>query len=236
VPAKACALTVSSQTWDYATRNSAAIADHWRQQKKENPAFFNGPVWLASQWSFSDDTVFHATFIRAEFKAYLYWRWRGFEAAGVWDTFGSGVVRAREGALLLGEQSPGNVNVGKSYPPAGFIDDSDIGVAGTAVDIAASITREIKEETGLVCADMQRRRGYWITLCGAQISIAMVFDSPLSGAELSRRVRQSLAQQNQPELARIHMVHSSADMSRLSIPAYGQILLPAVLDLPLRQD
>ncbi len=232
VQATACALRVSPETWGYAAENKAAIADHWRQQKMVNPTYFNGPVWLLSRWTIDEQNVFHAAFIHTEFKAYLYWRSRGFEDAGVWDAFGSGVVRSCDGGVLLGEQNPGNVNAGLSYPPAGFIDDSDVDAGGTAIDIAASIAREIKEETGLACADMRRRPGYLVTLCGAQISIAAVFECQLGGDEVLACVTHALSLQNRPELARIHMVRSRADMNRLSIPAYGQSLLETVLGSP----
>ena len=83
--------------------------------------------------------------------------------AGVWDAFGSGVVRAAGGEVLLGEQNPGNVNAGCSYPPSGFIDDRDVDQEH-AINIDASVSREIYEEIGVDLAHFRRQPGYWVTL------------------------------------------------------------------------
>lgn len=226
-----CILSTSRQAWDYATSNQAAIDDHWQRQTEANSNFFNGPVWLATRWTLDDQNMFRATFLRTEFKAYLYWRWRGFEDAGVWDAFGTGLVCSRDGGVLLGEQGQGHVNAGQCYPPAGFIDDRDINdhERPSSIDIRSSVARELEEETGLTSLDVQCCPGYWLTQCGRQISIACVYKSRLSTDGMLRKVSRTLAQQDRPELTLIHMVHSHADLARLRMPPYARCLLDAVL-------
>ena len=224
-----CTLELTDAVWHYAGDHEPAISAHWARQKRANPNYFNGPVWLLSKWWLDDQNAFHASVLRSDFKAYLYWRFRNFEDAGVWDGFGSGVVRSSDGGILLGQQSPGNVNAGYSYPPSGFIDDSDVAADGMAIDIERSIAREINEETGLVCADLQRQPGFWLTVLGPQISIACIYESTLTGVLLKEQVTTNLAAQDRPELAGVHIVRSGDDMRRLTVPPYGQRLLASLL-------
>ena len=227
VRVSACRLTATSDQWDYAVTNRTAIEDHWRREVSKNPSFYNGPVWLLSEWSVTDEGVFHGSFLRTEFRAYLYWRAQNFEPAGVWDAFGSGVVRAAGGEVLLGEQNPGNVNAGCSYPPSGFIDDRDVDQEH-AINIDASVSREIYEEIGVDLAHFRRQPGYWVTLNDRQISIAVVFDSVLAAEQLSKIVVQNLDGQSRPELARVHMVSGIEDLGPLCVPQYTQRLLCAL--------
>ncbi len=231
VQVASCVLTTSNAAWPYAEKNQAAIAAHWRDQAQLNPAYFNGPVWLMSRWDIGDDATLRATFLRTDFRSYLFWRHRGFEQAGVWDAFGSGVVRTSDGAVLLGEQNPGHVNAGACYPPAGLIDDSDAALA-QPVDIDASIAREIGEETGLDVSHLNRQPGYWVTTCGLQIAISVLFDSPAPSKELAEEVRRFLAQQPDPELAKIHMVRTRADIARLTMPDYARYLVETLVIAP----
>lgn len=224
-----CVFTVSDATWGYATTNERAIETHWQHQKKLNPNYFNGPIWLLQNWSVENGDTFHGTFLQAEFRAYLYWRHRNFEPAGVFDAFGSGLVKSADGAILLGEQSPGNVKAGFSYPPSGFIDGDD--VSDGRIDIDRHIAREILEETGLaVSSSCQRRSGYLITLSGAQISIAALFQSADSATHLDQYIAKTLERQRQGELAGVHWVRSKAEMAGLSVPAYVKVLMAALFN------
>ena len=227
-----CDLILQPGAWQYAIDNAAKIDQYWHQMCQANPAFFNGPVLLLSKWSMSPQKVFQATFLRAEFKAYLYWRSTGFEHAGVFDAFGSALLRSADGGLLLGEQSQGNVNAGFSYPPGGFIDDDDVHGDGTSektIDIGSSIRREIFEETGVDPAALSPQPGFWLTFSGAQISIAIVFETGHKAEELRRVVRQSLVKQTCAELADVHIVSSMDELSALRVPNFTHSLLAALL-------
>lgn len=231
-----CDLIATDEVWAYAAANKHAIAHNWQKQKQAHPKFFNGNVWLMSGFEVDKGSGrFCGTFLRAEFRDYLYWRGRNFEPAGVWDAFGSGVVVSADGAMVLGEQTEGNVNAGLSYPPSGFIDNDDVARDGT-IDIAANIAREISEETGLDVAEFRRRDGYWITFDAAQVSIAAVFESRSTGTQLERAIAAELARQHEAELHRVHLVADRAQLAGLTVPSYTQRLIEALFAAGICQD
>lgn len=219
-------LSVSDNRWNYADTNRVEIARHWHRQVSANPNYFDGTVYLLEHWAIDEEEAFTASFLRTDFKSYLYWRHHGFEAAGVWDAFGSGLVWSADGALVLGRQNPGNVNAGLSYPPSGFIDGQDI-VAGRFA-LEAHVAREVLEETGLKRDALNQQPGYWVTVHGAQVSLGVTLRSPLSGRALCDHITTNLAGQSERELAGIHMVRGLDDLKRLTVPPYVKSLLEVV--------
>lgn len=227
--ARTCRLSVDRDLkWRYATDNAAAITALWQTQREENPGYFNGTVFLLARWHISDDGVFEGVFLEAEFKQYLHWRLNGFEPCGVWDGFGSGVLQSRDGGIVLGQQSAGNVNAGLSYPPSGFIDQGDVTATG-AIDIDSSIAREIFEETGIDCVRLSRLPGYWLTFDQAQVSIAVEYLSGQSTLHLKQQIERHLASETVAELEAVHVVVSTDELSELALPEYAETLLPMLL-------
>ncbi|MDX2258890.1 MAG: NUDIX hydrolase [Hyphomicrobiaceae bacterium] len=169
--------------------------------------------------------------VKTDFKSFLYWRDHGFPEAGVRDGFGSALIRARDGAILLGRQSAGHINSGMTYLPGGFIDDRDVGADGI-VRLGDSIAREVAEETGLELADLVPSDGFLVTRAGPQVSFARTFLSPLDGEALARRVREFLSRQSGAELADVVLVREPADCASLAMPAFARHLLPVVLRAP----
>ena len=153
-----CALELSRKPWDFASDNATAIDDHWNRRRRSNPAFFNGVVHVLEAGTIVNGT-FHATFKRTDFKSFLYWRETGYPDAAAHDAFGSALVVSREGHVVLGRQRAGNINAGIAYLPGGFIDQRDVANDGT-IDIAASIRRELTEETGLTEPDVVEQSGF----------------------------------------------------------------------------
>ncbi len=115
-----------------------------------------------------------------DFAASLYWRETGYRDQAVVDCFGSAIFLGSDGALIYGRQSAGHINAGMLYPPGGFIDERDIGRGG-AVDLDASIAREITEETGLNPTALRRDRGFLVTRYGPLLSIGVIYQLTLPG-------------------------------------------------------
>lgn len=222
-----CTLRISAARWAYANAAADAIDAAWRDAQLSHPKYFNGAVYLVDSMSL-DAGALHATLLQSDFKSYLYWRGEGYPAAGVRDGFGSALVRARDGAYLLGRQRAGNVNAGLAYMPSGFIDGGDVGRDGS-IDIAASIVRELAEETGLTTTDVEIQPGFLVTEMGAQLSIAKTFQSPLDGEHLKIQVERHLADDPASELDGVVIVRQVEDLKGLPMPSYARLLLEHLL-------
>ncbi len=222
-----CRLRVTDEPWCFAIQNQAAIIGHWAQRLEHTPTFFNGRVHIMLRHSVTDDT-FMADYARTDFASFLYWRDHGFGDPTVNDGFGSAVLRSSDGAMLLGVQGPGNLNSGRAYCPGGFIDVKDVG-ADNFIDIDASITREVTEETGLDAALWARTPGYLIARSGALIAIAVEWCSALDAVNLAAVVRQHLRSEPDAELNDVTMIASFADAMAAPTPGYVRVLARALL-------
>jgi 8-oxo-dGTP pyrophosphatase MutT (NUDIX family) len=195
----ACRLQVSNKRWTFAEQNEHPIAEHWQERSSRQPAFFNGKV-LVMEPPRIEGGKLSSQLLETDFASYLYWRDLGFPETGVRDGFGSALIRARDGEVLLARQRPGHVNGRLLYMPGGFIDRRDVNGDGT-VDIDASVAREIDEETGLEVTEFTRRPGYLVTRLGAQVSIAVELVSPLAADELRALLISNISRQSEPELS-----------------------------------
>lgn len=222
-----CVLRASTSRWQLASDAAADIEAEWHKVQAGNPNYFNGTIYLVDGLSLGDGAL-AATLLRSDFASYLYWRERGFPQSGVRDGFGSALIRAGDGAYLLGRQRPGNINSGLTYLPGGFIDDRDVAADGS-IDIAASIARELLEETGLTDADVAMLPGYLVTETGAHLSIAKTFSSPLGGAELKSVIERHLAKDAKSELDGVSIISALGDLDGLPMPHYARVLLGHLL-------
>lgn len=222
-----CELHLGGASWSYATDHAAAIEAGWRTATLAHPQYFNGVVHLIDKVQFSAD-VLRARVLRTDFKSYLYWRTAGFPQTGVRDGFGSALIRAGDGAILLGRQRQGNVNGGLTYLPGGFIDARDVDADGQ-IDISSSVSRELHEETGLGRGDVEIVPGFLVTETGAHVSIAKTFRSNHDADALKAQMMQHLASDPASELDDIAIVRRAADLDGLAMPRYAQILAGWVL-------
>jgi len=221
-----CDLQVGDGAWRYAALNATNIERHWTCAVHDNPGLFNGTIYLMDSYGVSGER-FKASFLQTNFKSYLYWRFKGFPDAGVFDAFGSGILRSKEGHVILGRQALGHVNGGLSYMPGGFIDERDVSNDG-CVDIDHSIEREVLEETGLDVLKMKRTPGYWLTFHGVQISIGVAYHSGLSGSDIKRFILHHLASEENPELAGVTVVSSCLPLDAEGIADFAVALLAHV--------
>ncbi len=129
----------------------------------------------------------------------------------MFNGFGMGALRCRDGAFVLGEMGQHTSNAGRIYFPSGTPDLDDI--SGGAVDIPGSVAREVEEETGLRAADY-RADGHWdCVVSGAAIAMIRILNVDLTGEALRARIEANLARQRQPELSAIHLVRGAGDLT-----------------------
>ena len=227
IPIAKCILALSDAPWEFAEENVVAIAEHWARARIERPKLFNGVVHVLRDWRVDDGTL-RGTFLRTDFKSFLYWRETGYgAAAGVWDGFGSSVIRSADGAVMLGRQTEGNMNSGLYYPPSGMIDAKDAGPAG--IDIEASVLRELGEESGLVASELERVPGYLLVVAGRLVCVAIEWRSALKADALRARMLDHIRRDPSPELADIVIVRRRGEMDESKVPDYARALLGRIL-------
>lgn len=203
-------LKVEPWTWPFTVERAGEIAAHFAEQQRAKPALWNGRVLLGRNAVF-DRGHLSASYFETDFAALLAWRDWGYPDQSVFNGFGMGALRSADGAFLLGEMGGHTANAGRVYFPAGTPDPED--VADGALDIAASVAREVEEETGLSPADYQAAAHWDCVVTGVAIAMMRVLDVASSGPELKQRIETNLATQADPELAGVRLVRGRADLT-----------------------
>jgi hypothetical protein len=203
-------LALRPAPWPFAEQRRADIDAHFALKQGERPQLFNGRVLLARHPVFSADR-FSADFFETDFASFLAWRDWGFPDASVFNGFGMGALRCSDGAFVMGEMGRHTANAGRIYFPSGTPDLDDI--RGDAVDIAGSVAREVEEETGLTPADYRAGAEWDCVVSGVAVAMIRVLDVDDSGDALRARIEANLARQHQPELAAIHLVRGTDDLT-----------------------
>lgn len=213
--------------WGFAAEHIDLIEAHWTAALARQPKLFNGRVLVMAEGGIAGK---HLTgrLIEVDFKAFLAWRSHVHLEPATRDCFGSGIVISADGAVLLGRQSKGNMNEGLAYPPGGLIDPRDIASDGR-ISIAASIARELAEETGLGPAEAPAEPGVLVVAHGHKIALGVLHRSPLSAAALGERIRAHIASDPEPELADVVFVATRAEADRIATPDFVRPLLAHLL-------
>ena len=224
-------LTYAPAQWPFALEQAAAIDKHWAKCVAEKPALFNGRALLCAEHSFRDDgqgrTVLRGAYIAAEYKAFLAWRDFGFPDRGVCNCFSMAALQSADGAFLLGEMSSGTASAGAIYFAAGTPDFSD--VFGDRVDLAASVTRELAEETGLSPDEVIQAPDWTIIEAAPRIACMKLMRLAMSADAAKARIDAFLAADPKAELARIHIVWSVADIDEARMPGFVAAYLRHIL-------
>ncbi|MEZ5844622.1 MAG: hypothetical protein R3D27_12940 [Hyphomicrobiaceae bacterium] len=226
-----CRLSVADRQWTFQRDNVDAIERHFRAAVRRTPEFYNGRVFVLTEVRIEDGRL-DGVLLPTDFASYLYWRESGFDPSLGRDVFGKAIIEAADGALLFGRAADYTMNAGRADLVGGFIDPIDVGFDG-AVDIDASIARELGEETGLELASLERRPGYVMAVEGALVALCVHLRSPLSSDELSARIGATLAAQGKPEIAEVVAILPRLHADRgalagLGVPDYAIRLLAAL--------
>src|SRR6266403_2574634 len=210
-------LSVRPWSWPFAEARCAEISAHFAAKQREKPNMWNGRVLLGRDPQFAGGR-FTASYFETDLASFLAWRDWGFPDKDVFNGFGMGALRCADGAFVLGEMGSHTSNAGRIYFPSGTPDLDDI--RDGAVDISGSVAREILEETGLAPADYRAASDWDCVVSGAAIAMIRILDVALGGDELRARIEANLARQVQPELAAIHLVRGTSDLTA-AMPRLG---------------
>lgn len=200
--------------WDFASRESESIEDHWRARKAQTPELFNGRVLLLYEGGVEREpngtARFRGSCFETDFKSFLAWREFGFPRSSARNIFSMAAIEAADGAFLLGEMAPHTAPAGQIYFPSGTPDLSD--VKEGFVDIDGSAARELSEETGLQGDEVTFLPGMDLVLDPVRVCCMKRVRSREPAASLAERIHAWLARDSKPELARMHIVRTMNDL------------------------
>jgi 8-oxo-dGTP pyrophosphatase MutT (NUDIX family) len=216
-------LGVEPWPWPFAHQRRAEIDAHFARLQAAKPQLWNGRVLLARHPVLRDGR-FSARYFETDFASFLAWRDWGFPDPNVFNGFGMGALRCSDGTFVLGEMGQHTANAGRIYFPAGTPDLDDI--SDGAVDISGSVAREMEEETGLSPADYRAGAHWDCIVSGGSVAMIRILDVDMPGEALRARIEVNLAGQDQPELAAIHLVRTTSDLTD-AMPVFVTAFLEA---------
>jgi hypothetical protein len=186
---------------------------------------WNGRVLLGRHPVFAGERL-SASYFETDFASFLAWRDWGFADKDVFNGFGMGALRCTDGAFVLGEMGQHTSTAGRIYFPSGTPDLDD--VRNGAVDISGSVARELEEETGLAPDDYRSEPDWHCVYTGAALAMIRILHVDMTGDALRARIEANLALQQSPELAAIHLVRGTRDLTA-AMPGFVTAFIEAQL-------
>ena len=220
-------LSVRARTWPFAEERRAEISAHFAAQQRQRSHLWNGRVLLGTAPVLADERL-SASYFVVDFASFLAWRDWGFPDEDVFNGFGMGALRSSDGAFLLGEMGGQTANAGRVYFPSGTPDLND--VKDGRLDIPASVTREVEEETGLASHEYRAASHWDCIFTGAALAMIRTLDVDMHGEALRAKIEANLARQSSPELSAVHLVRRRSDLTAAMprfVTAWLEAQLPA---------
>jgi 8-oxo-dGTP pyrophosphatase MutT (NUDIX family) len=217
-------LAFTPKPWPFAHEKRAEIDAFFAEMQRDNPAIWNGRVLLLYHQVVSEG-VFKGDYLETDYASFIAWRRWGSPPAGVRDCFSAAAILSADGAVLLGEMGPHTANAGKIYFPCGTPDPNDI-VSGK-VDLARSVERELKEETGFDIGAFTVEPGWTTVVEGPLIVQVRTLRSVQPAAALRAQMLAHLASEAQPELSDIRIVRGPQDYAP-TMPMFVRTVLDEI--------
>src|SRR5205823_6926316 len=186
------------------------IDAHFAAKQREKPKIWNGRVLLGRNPVLAGERL-RAEYFETDFASFLAWRDGGFPDQSVFNGFGMGALRSRDGAFVMGEMGQHTANAGRIYFPSGTPDLADI--RDGTVDMSGSVTRELEEETGLAPGEYESEPHWHCVYTGHAIAMIRLLRVDMPGDAVRDRIVANLAAQRQPELSAIHLVRGVHDLT-----------------------
>ena len=227
-------LRVEPWDWPFAADRAAEIRSYWERKLKAQPRLFNGRVLLMAQHAFetrADGTILlRGVYFETDFAAFLAWRDFGFPGESVCNGFSMAALQGSDGAFLLGEMAAHTANAGAIYFAAGTPDRQD--VFGDRLDLEASATRELEEETGIAASETSYGANWIVVDAPPRVACMKIMRLSTPAEAAKGRIEAFLARESHPELARIHIARRPEDVDTARAPASVLDFLRYALPVP----
>jgi 8-oxo-dGTP pyrophosphatase MutT (NUDIX family) len=208
--------------WPFAEAEAERIAAHWRARRAALPRLYNGRVLVLGRHALERRAdgaqILHGSYFETDYAAFLTWRDLGFPDASVCNAFSMAALVGADGAFLLGEMAAHTANAGAIYFPAGTPDPSD--VIDGRVDLGASASRELLEETGIPPREVVISSGWTVVYAPPRIACMKLMRLAEPAEAVKRRIEAFLATETQAELTAMHIVRSPADIDVRRSPRF----------------
>ena len=215
-------LRFAARPWAFAEAESEGIQAHWRSRQAAQPRLYNGRVLLLGRHAFATRAdgaaILRGDYFETDYAAFLAWRDFGFPDRAVCNGFSMAALVGSDGAFLLGEMAAHTANPGAIYFPAGTPDPNDV-FAGR-VDLTASATRELLEETGLESREVAYGPAWTIVYAPPRIACMKVMHLSAPAEAVKARVDAFLADDPDAELARLHIVRGPEEIDEERSPRF----------------
>ncbi len=206
--------------WLWPQQNRAFVEENWARRKASAALMFNGRVLLLQGLDFEGD-VCRNTYFEVDYADFLAWIDAGYPDPAIANGFAMGALRGSDGAFICGVMVEGTANAGRIYFPAGTPDLHDLEPDGS-VDLAASLTRELAEETGLSEGDYHVDDEWIVVRRWPTIALMRMVTLSVTAEEGAARIRANIAAQPKPELQGVRIVRGTEDIDPERMPLFLQ--------------
>ena len=223
-----CEVYLQDGNWAFAREHTAQIRAHWAEASANNPAIYEGEVFVLPNWEIDGD-ILKGQLIATSFSSYYFWRGLKDRHQITSEAFATALVMPADGGVLVARAASGSLNGGHFVMPGGLLDKADLGADGR-MQFAHTAARELREETGLGEQHIEAMEGYVLANHNPFLAVGRVFRSHLSANQLLAHVQAFLDGETKPEIAEPRIIRSRAELDALPSLDYARALVGAVLD------
>jgi hypothetical protein len=227
VPVRRVELWREPRIWPWAQANRTAIGANLAKVRTNQPALFNGLVYLLHEWCIDDD-IFRGSVFETDVASFLAWRDGGFPDENTTHCFGVGALCSSDGTYFLGQQAKPkpetcSINFTEAMPEPCDLRGEHL------VEMPACILRKLKEQTGLAPDDVRLFPGWHAAITPHSVALIKLVVVPHGAPVVHARVRSFIDMQRPPELAGLVDVRESVDL----LPAMPLIARAYLSDVAL---
>jgi 8-oxo-dGTP pyrophosphatase MutT (NUDIX family) len=181
---------------------------------------FDGRIALLTGLRYAERGLIGSSYL-VRYASFLYWRKVRRQSAG--HAFAHAMPVTSDGALIAVRMGSHTANPGAVYFAAGSFEAEDF-PAGK-VDLDRNMAREVKEETGLELAPLDRDP-IWHAWSGDGGTVVFRrFSLPMTADAAAARIRDFVAAEAEPEIEGPVVIRSAADL-----PAATRPHMPALVE------